>query len=330
MARQWRIAYPGALYHILSRGNDRREIFRSNADREMFLDLIGEFSDRFQIDVFAYVLMDNHYHLLLRTREGNISKAMQWLGTTYTRKFNNRHGVGGHLFQGRYKSILVENDQYLLGLSCYIHRNPIRAGMVKRLGDYPWSSYLSYGYARKTPEWLKTDLILGVVAQSGEDPRQHYRTKVQEYSDESASVWEDVKHGLIFGSEAFVTDIRSRFLTDETNPELPQYNRVKKAVSPDEMLKRMAAALDFDLENAIIKKRIPPSDRDKRDLLLYALWKTGTLTNQEIGKYFGLTYSAVSHQVSGTEQRLKQDKKLADLFRVFRGSYLGGQTLIFD
>ncbi|MGB9499489.1 MAG: transposase [Dissulfuribacterales bacterium] len=95
MARQWRIEYPGAFYHILSRGNERQEIFRLDDDREMFLELIGDFSSRFQIDVFAYVLMGNHYHLLLRTRHGNLSKGMQWLGTIYTRKINLKYGRSG-------------------------------------------------------------------------------------------------------------------------------------------------------------------------------------------------------------------------------------------
>ena len=316
MARQWRIEYPGAFYHILSRGNERQEIFRSDDDRELFLELIGDFSSRFQIDVFAYVLMGNHYHLLLKTHEGNLSKAMQWLGTTYTRKINLKYGRIGHLFQGRYKSLLVENDRYLLRLSCYIHRNPLRARIVKRLSDYPWSSFRSYGYARKTPEWLKTGLILGLM--SGKDPRRQYRDKVRQYSDEAGSVWEDVKHGLIFGSQAFVKDIREQFIADGKDPELPQYNRIVNQVSPEDMLHRGAAALNFDLEAAAAKKRIPAGEKDKRDLMIYLLWENGGLTNQEIGAYFGLTYSSVSRRVSGTGERLKQEKELRDIFMTLK------------
>ncbi len=136
MARSWRIEYPKALYHILSRGNDRRNIFLNNDDRSCFLETLNDFADRFDIDIFSYVLMDNHYHLIIRTNQANLSKSMQWLGTTYTRRFNVRHYRSGHLFQGRYKSLIVENDIYILRLSCYIHRNPLRAGIVKRLADY--------------------------------------------------------------------------------------------------------------------------------------------------------------------------------------------------
>ena len=121
-------------------------------------------SERFDIDIFAYVFMDNHYHLLVRARQANLKKAMQWFGTTYTQRFNRRHFRSGHLFQGRYKSIIAQNDAYLLQLSYYIHRNPLRAGMVNRLVDYSWSSYKVYAYGHKPPKWLSTDLILSRFA----------------------------------------------------------------------------------------------------------------------------------------------------------------------
>jgi len=108
-------------------------------------------SERFEIDVFAYVLMGNHYHLLLKTNRANLSRSMQWLGVTYTRRFNLRHFRSGHLFQGRFKSIIVQNDAYLMRLSWYIHRNPLRAGMVKRLGNYRWSSYKALCLRKKSP-----------------------------------------------------------------------------------------------------------------------------------------------------------------------------------
>ena len=157
MARQWRIEYPGALYHVMSRGNAGQEIFQTDHDRSLFLDLIGDLSERFNIEVYAYVLMSNHYHLLLKTVDANLSKAMQWFGTTYARKFNLGHHTNGHLFQGRFKSIIVENDAYLLRLSCYIHRNPVRAGIVDRMADYKWSSHSFYAYKKKPPGWLKLD-----------------------------------------------------------------------------------------------------------------------------------------------------------------------------
>jgi putative transposase len=126
MARAWRIEYEGALYHVLSRGNERQNIITDDDDRNLFLNTVGEMGERFEIDIFAYVLMDNHYHLLFRTNRANLCRSMQWFGATYTKRFNLRHSRSGHLFQGRYKNMLVQNDAYLLQLSYYIHRNPLK------------------------------------------------------------------------------------------------------------------------------------------------------------------------------------------------------------
>src|SRR5574337_565875 len=152
MARQWRIEFEGAYYHVLSRGNERRDIFTDDQDRVSFLEILEEMSERFDVEVHAYVLMNNHYHLLLRTNKPNISKSMQWFGTTYTRRYNLKNYRSGHLFQGRFKNFLIENDRYLTMLSCYIHRNPLRAGMVKRLAGYRWSSYPIYAYGKPSPK----------------------------------------------------------------------------------------------------------------------------------------------------------------------------------
>jgi putative transposase len=241
MARQWRIEFSGAIYHVMSRGNAGQDIFRTDQDRQLFLDLLEELVERFNIEVHAYVLMGNHYYLLIKTNDANVSKAMQWFGTSYTRKFNLKNHTSGHLFQGRSKSILVENDTYLLRLSCYIHRNPLRAGIVARLVDFQWSSYRFYAYKRKSPVWLSTKTILHQL--SGQDPHKAYRTKVQHYSDEQGRIWEDVKHGFIYGSQDFVADLKSRFLGAKKDVELPQRNRLMRAIDPQLLLKSASDVL---------------------------------------------------------------------------------------
>jgi REP element-mobilizing transposase RayT len=200
MARAWRIEYAGGLYHVLSRGNDKCDIFFDDSGRRMFLNTLGELSARFDIDIFAYVLMDNHYHLLVRTQRANLSKSMQWFGATYTKRINLKHGRSGHLFQGRFKNMLIENDAYLLQLSCYIHRNPLRAGMVKRLVSYPWSSYRASAYGKGFEKWLNTEVIL---AQFGnvEDRHKAYREQAQQYSKEKRRIWEDLQHGIFLVRE---------------------------------------------------------------------------------------------------------------------------------
>ena len=266
MARQWRIEYPGALYHVLSRGNGRQDIFLSDKDRHLFLELVQEFSERFQIEVYAYVMMGNHYHLLFKTPKGNLSKGMQWFGTTYTRRFNLLNNQSGHLFQGRFKSIIVENDAYLLRLSCYIHRNPLRAGIVDRLAEFKWSSYLYYVYKKKAPPWLKTSLILNQMG--GKDKKQAYRQKVQQYADENGRIWEDVKHGLVYGSENFLDDLKARFLLKQKDDELPQHNSAFRDFDPEKILQRAAEALHIDLDRVCKSRRISPDEKEHRDLLI--------------------------------------------------------------
>jgi putative transposase len=316
MARQWRIEFPGALYHVLSRGNGRQDIFLSDHDRYLFLRLLEELSERYHIEVYAYVLMSNHYHLLLKTVDANLSKAMQWFGTSFTRRFNlsNRHS--GHLFQGRFKSIVVENDVYLLRLSYYIHRNPLRAGIVERLAKYPWSSYLFYAYRKKTPDWLKTKTLLDQL--SGDDRYKAYRIKVQHYSDEKGSVWEDVKHGLIYGSQDFVSDLKARFLTDKKDVELPQHNSMFREFDSDLLIEKAIKILKFNLEAARNGKKIGAGEKDKRDMLIYLLWKSGRLSNREIGSYVGLTYSAISRRVKVINDRILAEQSLQNEYQMLK------------
>ena len=210
MTRPLRIEYEGAFYHVLSRGNERKEVFRDDKDRTLFTEIPGEMSERFSVDIFAYVLMGNHYHLLIRTNRPNISKCLQWLGVTYTRRFNIRHRRSGHLFQGRFKSFLVENEKYLLVLSCYIHRNPLRAGFVRRLVDYQWSSYTVYAYGRPSPDWLKTEMLLSQIP--GKDKNRGYKETVQDYSREENRIWEDFRYGLFFGSKGYCNQIKSKYV----------------------------------------------------------------------------------------------------------------------
>jgi len=245
MARQWRIEFPGALYHVLSRGNGGQDIYLSDDDRHLFLSLLEVLSERFNIEGYAYVLMGNHYHLLIKTVDANLSRAMQWLGTNFTCKFNLNNHTVGHLFQGRYKSIIVENDAYLLRVSCYIHRNPLRATIVERLADYKWSSHRFYAYKKKPPAWLNTSAILNQL--SGTDPHRAYRNKVQRYSEEENRFWEDVKHGLIYGSQDFVNDLKDKFLRDEKNVELPQHNSLFRDFDPELFLNNASNRLNKKL-----------------------------------------------------------------------------------
>jgi REP element-mobilizing transposase RayT len=308
MARQWRIEYPDALYHVLSRGNGRQDIFLSDQDRHTFVELLQEVYERYSVDICAYVLMRNHYHLLLRTPEANLSRAMQWFGTTFTRRFHMHNRTSGHLFQGRFKCILVENDAYLLQLSCYIHRNPLRAGIIDRLADYPWSSYPYYAYKKMPPVWLDTDRILNQLTTANRHAA--YRKKIQRYSDEEGCLWEDVKYGLAYGSQDFLDQLKERFMDDRKNAELPQHNRLLMDANPQELAEKAALRIGLDLRTVRRQRRIPNHDRDKRDMLIYFLWETGKLSNQSIAALLGLTYSNISRRVSLFRANMDNKKRL--------------------
>lgn len=298
---------------MLSRGNDRRDIYVDDDDRGMFLKCIAEVGERFAIDVLAYVLMGNHYHLLLRTRRANLSRAMQWLGVSYTTRFNRRHTRSGHLFQGRFKSMLVQNDAYLLQLSYYIHRNPLRAGLVERMADYRWSSYRPYAYGKQVPEWLNTEVILSQLVNAG-DRHKAYREDAREYAKEEGRLWEDLHHGFILGSERFVETIRETYLPEVPHEEVPQQKQVANQIDVEGLLSRASRLLGCDVEQFRRSGRVSPQFFLERDMLLYLVRQTGVLTDRRIGEMFGLSYSAVSRRASVFKARLEENRALQRKF----------------
>ena len=270
--------------------------------------------ERFEIDLFAYVLMDNHYHLLFRTNRKNLCRSMQWFGATYTKRFNLRNHRVGHLFQGRYKNMIVQNDAYILQLSYYIHRNPLRAAMVRRLASYKWSSYKAYAYGRSKPKWLNTDVILSQFT-NVKDPHQAYRENMQKYSKEEERAWEDLRHGVFVGSEKFVKKIKKRYLSDKPHAELPHQKSLIRDANIEVVLSKAAGIIKCDLDLFRESSRISKSNVTDRDLLIYIAWQLGVATNQEIGQIFGLTYSSVSRRVSVIKAKLNKDRDLKRKYR---------------
>ena len=228
---------------------------------------------------------------------------MQWFGANYTRYFNIKHKRRGHLFQGRFKSLLVENDRYMLQLSCYIHRNPLRSGMVERLADYKWSSYLKYAYRDKTYDWTATEMILFQF--TSKNKHLAYKKVVQEYSQEKSNHLEDIRYGLVFGSKEFASSIKNKFKPTTLATEIPTQKRLREELEIEPLLKKAVKLLDCNLKRYQKVRRIGSEDLLKRDSLILLLWKTGVVTNQEIGDIFGMTYSAISRRVGISQQQLK-------------------------
>jgi REP element-mobilizing transposase RayT len=266
-------------------------------------------AERFEAVIAAYVLMGNHYHLLLRTQRANISKSMQWLGVTYTNRFNSRNSHCGHLFQGRFKSMLVQNDAYLLQLSYYIHRNPVSAGMAKHLSHYRWSSYANYAYGKKAPDWLNTKLLLSHF-RNAEDAHRAYRQAAQKYSKEEHRIWEDLRHGFILGSRRFVESIKAQYLPATPHKEIPHQKKAAHDTDPSELLQKAAKVLGADLGRFKNSGKVSGQDVLDRDLLIFVVWQLGQQTNQQIGDLLGLTYSAVSRRISIFKNKIRRDNQI--------------------
>lgn len=271
MARPLRIEFAGALYHITSRGNQREAIYRSDNDRETWLDVFAEVCRRFNWVCHAYCLMDNHYHLLVETPEGNLSLGMRQLNGVYTQRFNRCHGRVGHVFQGRYKAILVDKDSYLLELARYIVLNPVRASMVRVAKDWRWSSYRATAGGVTAPPWLQTNWILSAFASRRKLACERYRQFVSEGKGQP-SPWEQLRNQVFLGDEDFVTDMQALIDPGQSLEEVPlgQKRQVAKPL------------VDY-------QKQYP-----SRDEAIYAAYRSGGYKMAELARYFGLHYSSVS------------------------------------
>lgn len=203
MTRPLRIEYAGALYHVTSRGDRREDIYLDDSDRMSWLAVLGETCQRFNWTVHAYCQMTSHYHLLVETIDGNLSRGMRQLNGVYTQRFNRRHCQVGHLFQGRYKAILVQHNRYLLELSRYVGLNPIRARMVDSLDTWPWSSYPAVNGTIETPDWLDTDWLLIQFGKKRRRARKQYLKFILE-GKALPSPFKATRYQLLLGDDEFV------------------------------------------------------------------------------------------------------------------------------
>jgi len=223
MARPLRIEFPGAIYHVMSRGNERQPIVRDDVDRRKRIEWLSRTVETHAWRMHAFVLMDNHDHLFVETPEGNLAAGMHLLNSSYTGYFNRRHGRSGHLFQGRYKGHLIEEEGYFLQVSRYIHLNPVRAGLVDRPDQWPWSSFPSYRWARRAVDWITHERVLGEFARDASAARQAYAHFVTAgVVDPPPSPFAKAVGGLLLGSKAFVERIGKLLDDRPDDPDVPQ------------------------------------------------------------------------------------------------------------
>jgi REP element-mobilizing transposase RayT len=299
MARPLRIQFPGAFYHVTARGNEQKNIFKSNRDREKFLSYLESAGDRYGVVIHAFCLMDNHYHALIETPEGNLSQIMRHINGAYTTYFNTKRRRAGHLFQGRFKAILVDRDEYATTLSRYIHLNPIRAGIVALPEEYLWSSYQYYVGQKKVPEWLTTDFIYGFFAEKPAVARKRYCQFVNDLvKQEYESPLKDIFASTILGGVEFVKDIQERYLVSVKNDRnLPAMTELSRKKTIEEI----RAAIDKEFNNN-------PSMAKKVALYVCHKYSGGKL--KEIGQSFGVGESAVSQASRRLREILVRDKYL--------------------
>ena len=224
MSRPLRLELSGGLYHVTSRGDGREDIYLSDGDRRDWLAVFENVCTRFNWVCHAWCLMSNHYHILIETPEANLAQGMRQLNGVYTQHFNRGHSRVGHVFQGRYKAILVERDSYLLELARYVVLNPLRAGMVQRLQDWPWSSYAATCGQVPSPEWLQTDWILAQFGQTRGTAIEKYIHFVHEGA-RLPSVWTKLQGQIYLGSEAFVKQMQAKIEQQPGLSEVPRAQR---------------------------------------------------------------------------------------------------------
>ena len=271
MARSLRIEYPGALYHITSRGDGQENIFLSDDDRAFFITHLSEICARCGWLCYAFCLMSNHYHLLIETPQENLSKGMQLLNGIYTQKFNRVHHRVGHVFQGRFKAILVEKDSYLLELCRYIVLNPVRAHMVAEAADWEWSSYNDTIRAKSRSPWLPTELILNLFGTELPCAIKKYKQFVLEGMT-AKPLWTGLKKQIFLGSDDFVDNMQNRIDLEKNLINIPKSQYTPKGLT-------------------LAEYETKSSDRNECIRLAYS---SGQFSLAEIGDYFRLHYSRVS------------------------------------
>ena len=310
MARQLRLQFPGAVYHLTSRGNAGQAIYLDDDDRARFLDLLGREVEQQRWRCHAYCLMDNHYHLLVETPEANLSRGMGRLNMAYAQGFNRRHERAGHLFQGRYKAIVVEKDSHLLELCRYLVLNPVRAGLVDSPMAWPWSSYRATASTKGTPDWLTTRWVLRhfdarpfdahPFDADGTRARRAYRRFVRE-GRAAASPWRDLRAGAYLGGPAFLRAMAER-IGRESPDRLAADQVAAAALRPDrpgadEIAAAVAEAAKVAPETVLDRRSSQATYR----VAVYLLRRAANLPLEEVAALAGVSPPRVSQIQRGIE-----------------------------
>lgn len=299
MARPLRVEFPGALYHVISRGIEGRNIFLNKRDRQKFAGYLKENLERYEMKLYAYVFMNNHYHLLVETVNPNLSKFMHSLNASYVVYYNRKHNRMGPLLQGRYKAILVDKEAYLLELSRYIHLNPVRAKAAMTAEEYTWSSYRTY-LGMRTEESVNCEWIR---ERFGRNWRKKYKRFVGEKPDQGDPL-RNMKAGFILGSEAFIKVVKKKASLHGHKTEIPSSKALTNP-SMNEVVEKTSRFFGISQEEILRRRRsfLP------RKIALYLTRRHTSQKINDIGKKFGITYPAVSKAIKRMEVMITEDEE---------------------
>lgn len=303
MARRPRVEYPGAFYHVITRGNQQQKIFYDDQDRSKYVSLLRGLKETFNFHLHAYVLMLNHVHLLVQTGEVALSRIMQRLSSAYTQYFNRKHHLSGHLFQGRYRAILCDKESYLLELTRYLHLNPVRVRVVKDPADYRWSSYGIYLGKEKGQDWVSVTEVLKLFGRTEAEARKLYGKFVLEGIGQGhREELYDAVEGRILGDRPFVEEVRS---------QAGEKGDLRVKIKAGVYLKLVGRVLGKELEEVVGSGK----DRGRvwaRDLVSYAARRYTDLSVKSMAGVLGVDATCVSRGVARMEGRIGKDRKLKE------------------
>jgi len=281
MARPLRLEFEGAIYHVTSRGNAKQEIFADDEDRQTFLMHLARAVRRFSWICHAFCLMGDHYHLLIETPSANLSRGMQYLNSAYTQAFNRRHGRSGHVLQGRYKAVLVEKESHLLELTRYLVLNPVRAGLVRRPEEWPWSSYSATVGLADVPDFLHTDWILSNFHDDKSCAKEAYREFVGQGC--ATNPWDELQGGVLLGSERFARAMKPLISGRSSVGEIPRRERFASRPALEELFSGI-------------------NDIRARNERIYRAVYDHQYPLAQVARHLGLHYSTVSAIVKDIER----------------------------
>jgi len=311
MARPLRVEYPGAVYHVINRSNTGDKLYRNNRDRAKFLSYLEKAVERFSLKIHTYCLMSNHFHILLETQLPNLSQSVQWVNVSYAGYFNRKYNRHGHLFHGRFKSILVDADNYLKLLSRYIHLNPVRAGFVERPVDYVWSSYQAFAGKVKEAEWLEINWLLSQFGKQRKEAIENYISFVEAIDAEQlVNPGQNLAGGFILGSPDFIDWVKESFLSNRADDkEIPQLRQLKPMTTVEMIIK--AVCNEFNCDEAFLLNK-GRKRNIARDTAIYLARDLSGNPGKALGEYFGnISGAAITRRYHYVSKQIVADKRFS-------------------